>query len=66
MVRETVRCSACRAEYPEATWRKLSLDRRIEPPEIRLLVSEWPENVHIEVRSCLGCGHTIAAKRRRS
>jgi hypothetical protein len=63
MARETVQCSACRVEYADASWCKLALDRRIEPQEIRLLVVEWPDGVNIEVRSCRGCGHTIAAKR---
>jgi hypothetical protein len=66
MVRETVRCNVCRAEYAEPKWHKLVLDRRIEPSEIRLLISEWPEDVRIEVRSCCGCGHAIAAKRPRN
>lgn len=56
-------CSACGATYADEAWARLVLSERIEPPEIRRLVRDWPEGLCVEVRSCSCCAHLIAAKR---
>jgi hypothetical protein len=57
-------CSSCGLAYSDAAWAKLALSHRIEPTEVRLLVSDWPDEICIEVRSCLRCARLVAAKRR--
>ncbi len=59
----TLTCGACCKTYDEAAWRALAVSERIEPPEVRRVLSHWPDDLLIEVRRCKGCGRTIAAKR---
>jgi hypothetical protein len=59
----TVACSACGARYEDEAWAKLVLSKRIEPPELRLLVRQWDEDLCVEVRCCRECAGLIAAKR---
>jgi hypothetical protein len=61
--RAVMTCSSCAQTYTEAAWRLLDVSERIDAPEVRRLVSNWPEGLIIEVRRCRGCGRTIAAKR---
>jgi hypothetical protein len=56
-------CSGCQAVYQDETWASLALAQRIEPPEVRRLVLDWPPEVCIEVRACSRCSWLIAAKR---
>jgi hypothetical protein len=56
-------CGACGARYQDEAWASLSLARRIDPPEVRRLIRDWPDQVCVEVRSCRQCAHPIAAKR---
>jgi hypothetical protein len=37
----------------------------MEASELRALVSAWPDEYFIEVRSCDHCGGLVASKRRR-
>jgi hypothetical protein len=57
-------CSTCGLAYSDDAWAKLALLHRIEPIEVCLLVRDWPDEICIEVRSCLRCARLVAAKRR--
>jgi hypothetical protein len=56
-------CNSCGENYDEAAWQELPLLERIEVPEVRRFVSNWPEGLIIEVRRCAGCRRAMAAKR---
>jgi hypothetical protein len=58
-------CGTCGARYLSDAWASLVLSQKLEPPEIRRLVREWPDNLVIEVRACGKCSASIAAKCRR-
>ena len=57
-----ITCGACGVQYSHDDWLALAVRDRIEPAEVSRLVSAWPENVCVEVRSCRGCGRSIATK----
>ncbi len=57
-------CGGCSKTYGEAAWRALPVSERIGAPEVRRVLSKWPDGLVVEVRRC-GCGRTIAAKRSR-
>ena len=57
------RCSGCGEAYGESAWRGLALAERIEPEQVRRLLSNWPAGLCVEVRRCGACGKTVAAKR---
>jgi hypothetical protein len=58
-------CGGCGAKISDGAWTSLVLSKRIEAPELRALVSTWPDDYCIEVRSCDHCGGLVASKRRR-
>jgi hypothetical protein len=55
-------CGACGARIADDAWTSLVLSRRIEAPELRAIISGWPDDYCIEVRSCDGCGGLVASK----
>jgi hypothetical protein len=58
-------CGACGARIADEAWTSLALSKRIEASEVRALVSDWPDEYCIEVRSCDHCGGLVASKRHR-
>ena len=56
------RCGSCGTSHGEPAWRLLPLVGYLEAPEVRALVSYWPEGMRIELRRCR-CGRTMAIKR---
>jgi hypothetical protein len=60
---KAVTCGTCGARYEDVAWARLTLSQRIEAAALRLLVSDWPEELCVEVRACGACSRLIAAKR---
>jgi hypothetical protein len=58
-------CGACGARLADDAWTSLVLSRRIEAPELRTMMSGWPDGYCIEVRHCGRCGRLVASKRPR-
>jgi hypothetical protein len=56
-------CGACGARIADEAWTSLALSRRIEGPELRAIISGWPDSHCIEVRSCSRCGGLVASRR---
>jgi hypothetical protein len=55
-------CSRCGAGHDLDAWNALALSHRIEPVEVRRLVSDWPDDRCIEVRVCGSCASLIAVR----
>jgi hypothetical protein len=58
-------CGACGASFADDAWTSLALSRRIEAPELRAIMSGWPDGYCIEVRNCGRCGRPVASTRPR-
>jgi hypothetical protein len=58
------RCGRCRQEYGDEAWQRLEVMRHILAPQVRDLVTAWPDDVAIEIRRCGACGAPIARKER--
>jgi hypothetical protein len=57
--RATVACGRCRVEWTCLEWWALPVVTRVADAELALLVSRWPEQVVVVVRTC-SCGAPIA------
>ncbi len=60
--RDTVRCSRCSRSWTTQTWRALPKERTLTHADVAAYVSEWPHRVTVEVRTCSGCGASIARR----
>ena len=62
--RDTVRCARCSRSWPAHTWRALPKERTLTHADVAAYVSEWPLRFTVEVRTCSGCGASIARPHR--
>jgi hypothetical protein len=60
---KALRCSGCSARYTIETWSRLPLSHRVDAPEVRRVLRDWPDGSWIEARSCRRCASPIALRR---
>jgi hypothetical protein len=60
--RDTVRCARCSRSWTAQTWRALPKERTLTHADVAAYVSDWPLSVTVEVRTCSGCGASIARR----
>jgi hypothetical protein len=61
---ETTSCGGCGTRIAGNTWAALPLAERIAPADVRRVLTDWPEELCIEVRCCGQCGREISRTRR--
>jgi hypothetical protein len=60
-----VPCVSCQRAWTLAAWRALPATARLTAGDLREYVVGWPASAVVEVRSCEGCGRSIARFTRR-